>query len=77
MVVDSSPVLPVADTRFVSQHVDVVLLSVVRDLSQAPKLRETLDILEAFGVSEVEAVVTGAGENLDTRSLAHQRPPAK
>lgn len=77
VVVDSSPVLPVADTRFVSQHVDVVLLSVVRDLSQAPKLRETLDILEAFGVSEVEAVVTGAGENLDTRSLAHQRPPAK
>ena len=31
VIIDSSPILPVADTRFVSQHADTVVLSVFRD----------------------------------------------
>ena len=38
VVVDTSPILPVADARFVSQHVDSVVLSVFRDM-RAPKIR--------------------------------------
>ena len=34
VIVDSCPVLPVADTRFVSQHADAVVLSVFRDVSE-------------------------------------------
>ncbi|MGA2031454.1 MAG: AAA family ATPase [Thermoguttaceae bacterium] len=59
VVIDSSPILPVADTRFVSQHVDAVILSIFRDVSQAPKLLAACEILEAFGVRTIEAVVTG------------------
>ena len=38
IVVDGSPVLPVADTRFLSQNVDTVILSILRDVSQGPKV---------------------------------------
>jgi polysaccharide biosynthesis transport protein len=64
VVVDTSPLLPVADARFVSQHVDAVVLSVRRDVSQAPKIQAACDILAAFGVQSVEAVVTGASQDL-------------
>ena len=63
VVVDTSPILPVADARFVSQHVDSVVLSVFRDVSEAPKIRAACDILAAFGVQSVEAVVTGPNTN--------------
>jgi polysaccharide biosynthesis transport protein len=63
-VVDTSPILPVADARFVSQHVDSVVLSVFRDVSEAPKIQATCEILAAFGVHAVEAVVTGPNVNM-------------
>ena len=50
VVVDTSPILPVADARFVSQHVDSVVLSVFRDISEAPKIEAACEILAAFGV---------------------------
>jgi capsular exopolysaccharide synthesis family protein len=59
VILDSSPILPVADTRFVSQKVDGVILSVFRDKSQGPQVLAACEILEAFGVRTVEAVVTG------------------
>ena len=64
VVIDTSPLLPVADARFVSQHVNAVVLSVLRDISQAPKIQAACDILAAFGVQSVEAVVTGPSYNL-------------
>ncbi len=72
VVVDSSPVLPVADARFISQHVDAVILSVFRDVSQGPKVKEACEILEAFGVGTVEAVVTGAGENAHGKQRGYE-----
>ena len=59
VIIDSSPILPVADTRFVSQHADSVVLSVFRDRSEVPKIQATCEILDAFGVRDLEAVVTG------------------
>lgn len=72
VVVDASPVLPVADTRFVSQYVDTVVLSVFRDVSQAPKVDAAREILEAFGVESVEAVVTGSTEGLRDKDMGYQ-----
>lgn len=63
VVVDTSPILPIADARFVSQHVDSVVLSVFRDVSEAPKVQAACEILAAFGVRSVEAVVTGSNSN--------------
>ncbi|NLE38772.1 MAG: AAA family ATPase [Pirellulaceae bacterium] len=62
VIVDGSPILPVADSRYLSQHVDSVLLSVFRDYSRMPKVTAAREILEAFGVRDVEAVVTSASE---------------
>jgi capsular exopolysaccharide synthesis family protein len=62
VVVDGSPILPVADSRYLSQHVDAVVLSIFRDFSRAPKVMAACEILESFGVHDVEAVVTSASE---------------
>jgi len=63
VIVDGSPILPVVDSRYLSQHVDSVVLSVFRDFSRAPKVTAACEILEAFGVSNVEAVVTSSSED--------------
>ncbi|MBN1589435.1 MAG: AAA family ATPase [Pirellulales bacterium] len=63
VIVDGSPILPVADSRYVSQHVDSVVLSVFRDYSRVPKVTAACEILEAFGVRDIEAVVTSSSED--------------
>ncbi|MBN2022627.1 MAG: AAA family ATPase [Pirellulales bacterium] len=63
VIVDGSPILPVADSRYVAQHVDSVVLSVFRDYSRAPKVMAACEILETFGVRDVEAVVTSSSED--------------
>jgi len=71
VLIDSAPVLPVADTRFVSQHVDVVLLSVLRDISRMPKIQAACEILAAFGVKNVETIVTGGYEQAYAKSAEY------
>jgi capsular exopolysaccharide synthesis family protein len=68
VVVDTSPILPIADARFVSQYVDSVVLCVFRDISEAPRIRAACEILQAFGVQCVEAAVAGASEKDTSRS---------
>jgi polysaccharide biosynthesis transport protein len=72
VVVDTSPILPVADARFVSQHVDSVVLSVFRDISEAPKIQAACEILAAFGVQTVEAVVTGPNDNMYGQHMGYE-----
>ncbi|MBN2291385.1 MAG: AAA family ATPase [Pirellulales bacterium] len=62
VIVDGSPILPVADSRYLSQHVDTVVLSVFRDFSCMPKVVDACEILESFGVTDLEAVVTSSTE---------------
>jgi capsular exopolysaccharide synthesis family protein len=76
VVIDSSPILPVADTRLVSQHVDTVVLSVFRDVSQGPKVLAAYEILEAFGVQRIEAVVTGGQEHFYGKDADYEPTPA-
>lgn len=72
VVIDSSPILPVADTRFVSQQADTVVLSVFRDVSEGPRIEATCEILEAFGVRNIEAVVIGPNEFLYGKDFQYQ-----
>ena len=72
VIVDGSPLLPIVDTRLVCQHVDAVVLSVFRDVSQGSKLLAAQELLEAFGVRSVEAVVTGGEEHATAKNLAYQ-----
>jgi capsular exopolysaccharide synthesis family protein len=47
VVLDSAPVLPEADTLLLSQHADAVLFSVLRDVSQLPKIHAAYERITA------------------------------
>lgn len=60
VVVDSAPLLPVADSLQVSLHVDAVIFSVLRDVSRLPKIYEAYTRIARLGVRMLGAVVAGA-----------------
>jgi Mrp family chromosome partitioning ATPase len=60
VIVDSSPVLPVADGLIVAQQVDAVLFSIFRDVSRKTRVSAALQRLQCLGVRVLGAVVTGA-----------------
>jgi capsular exopolysaccharide synthesis family protein len=62
VVVDSSPVLSVADALLVGQHVDGVILSVLYDVSRMPAVAAAQHRLALLGIPTLGAVVIGTGE---------------
>lgn len=62
IVVDSSPVLPVADTLLLGQHVDAAILSILRDVSRTPAVYAAQKRLNSLGIRTLGAVVIGANE---------------
>jgi capsular exopolysaccharide synthesis family protein len=60
VVVDGSPILPVVDTRLIAQHVDTVVLSVLRDVSCVPQVRAAGELLRKFAIPILGVVVTGS-----------------
>ena len=64
VVVDASPILPAIDTRIVARHVDGVVLSMLRDVSERPKVKAACDVLNSFGARVLGAVVIGASADL-------------
>jgi capsular exopolysaccharide synthesis family protein len=73
IVVDSHPVLATADALLVGQHVDAVILSVLRDVSQVPPVSAALQRLTSLGIRVLGAVVNGAGPE-DVYSQGSQYP---
>ena len=59
IVLDSSPVLPVADALQLARHVDGVLLSVLQNVSTVPGVHEARRRLAALGVPILGVVVSG------------------
>lgn len=59
VIVDSSPVLPVADTLLVGQEVDAVLFSIMQEVSRKTKVSAAIQRLESLNVHVLGAVVTG------------------
>jgi capsular exopolysaccharide synthesis family protein len=59
VVVDSHPVLPATDSLLVGQHVDAVIVSVMRQVSQAPRVYEATQRLATLGIRIFGAVVNG------------------
>ena len=64
VIVDSAPVLPVADTLLLGQHVDAALFSILRDVSQVPKVQAAYGRMAALGVPILGAVMSGT--NVDS-----------
>ncbi len=59
IIVDSCPVLPVADSLLLAQHTDGVLFSVMRDVSRLPAVWAAQQRLQNLGVRSIGAVVIG------------------
>jgi capsular exopolysaccharide synthesis family protein len=70
IIVDSSPVLPVADTLLLGQHMDGVLFSILRDVSRAPEVYAAQQRLAPLGIRTLGAVVIAMSNDLSSR--AHQ-----
>jgi polysaccharide biosynthesis transport protein len=72
IVIDSSPVLPVADTLLLGQHADAVLFSVLQDVSRMPAVHAAHQRLATLGIRMLGTVVIGADS--EATSQAYQYP---
>jgi capsular exopolysaccharide synthesis family protein len=59
VIIDSSPLLPVADGLMIAQQSDAVLFSILRDVSRKTKVFAAYQRLSTLGVPILGAVVTG------------------
>ncbi len=60
IIIDTSPVLPVADALQIGQHADVALCSILQGFSRSPKVLAANERLSALGIRVMGAVVAGA-----------------
>jgi capsular exopolysaccharide synthesis family protein len=59
IIVDSHPVLAATDALLIGQHVDAVLLSVLKQVSQMPRVYTACHRLTALNIRVLGAVVNG------------------
>jgi capsular exopolysaccharide synthesis family protein len=59
LVVDSHPVLPATDSLLIGKQVDAVILSVLREVSQMPRVYAASQRLTSLGIRVLGAVVNG------------------
>ena len=71
VIVDSSPILLVADGLLIARHADAVLLSILREVSQIPKIYAAYQRLASIGVRVLGAVVIGADGGLYDNDYRH------
>jgi capsular exopolysaccharide synthesis family protein len=74
IIVDSCPVLPVADSLLLGQHVDAVVFSILRDVSRMPTVRAAQQRLSGLGIRTLGAVVIGAVGDADCLSYEYPIP---
>lgn len=64
LIIDSSPLLPVADSLALAQHVDGVIFAILRDVSRAPSVQLAQEKLNNLGIRTLGAVLIGAKNEL-------------
>ena len=76
IIVDTGPVLKVADPLLLGQYVDGAILSVLRDVSQIHKVYEASERLKLAGVKVVGAVINGVDDHgaFDRYNVELRRP---
>ena len=60
ILIDSSPVLPVADALLMARHVDGVLMSLMCDVSQIDRIHMAIQRLHGIGAHLIGAIVNGS-----------------
>lgn len=74
IIVDSCPVMPVTDTLLLGQHVDTVLLSVMRNTSRLPTVYAARQRLAALDISVLGAVFVGGTSALGGLDIQYPHP---
>lgn len=59
IIVDTSPILPVADPLLVAQHADGVIFSMMHQVSRISAVREAVDKMQALNIHTLGAVMNG------------------
>ena len=79
IIVDSHPVLPATDSLLIGQHVDAVIVSVMRDVSQMHNVHTACQQLATLGIRVFGAVVNGVPVKVygKTYQYAAASPPHK
>ena len=72
IIVDSHPVLAATDSLLIGQHVDAVLLSLMRDVSQMHNAHAACQQFASLGIRVFGAVVNG----VPVRSFGKTYQPA-
>jgi polysaccharide biosynthesis transport protein len=77
IILDSAPVLHVADTLVIGQQVDAVVLAIMNDVSRIPEVLSAHDLLASLGIQVLGAVVAGVREGHYSRSAYAYRYNAR
>jgi succinoglycan biosynthesis transport protein ExoP len=75
IVIDSAPVLPIADSQLIGQHADGVVLSVMRDVSRLPSVYAACERLNMLHIRILGAVVNGMPGNYYQGSTYYSSAP--
>ena len=59
VIIDGAPVLDLSDAMIMGQYADGVVLSVLRDVSQVPRVYEACELLRSIGIHILGSVVNG------------------
>ncbi len=59
VIIDGAPVLDLSDAMIMGQYADGVVLSVLRDVSQVPKVYQACELLRSIGIHILDSVVNG------------------
>lgn len=59
IIVDTSPILPVADPLLIAQHTDGVIFSLMHQVSRVSSTKDALDKLHALNIQTLGAVMNG------------------
>ncbi len=77
IIVDSCPVLPVADTLLLGQHVDTVVLSVLKGTSRLPEVYAARQRLAALDIPVIGAVFVGGHGALGGLDIQYPYPAVR
>ena len=67
IIIDGAPVLGLADSISIGQHVDGAILTVLRDHSEIRKVYQAIDLLKSMGIRLLGSVVNGVPVKADRR----------
>lgn len=76
VVIDTSPALTNPDAMLIGQSVDTAILSVRRDVSRLPKVKEAAERLRSVGIHVVGAIMNGAGADIRDTELRVSTSPS-